>query len=373
MWMNSSNNAMHGVQFMGIINALKTGNPTLDMLVAMIVPVLLSKIFQEMSRRDIWTLFGKKPAKKNPYQHSRSIVYRSTQAVSGAQINLDQDSQNLFLIQAVRLFAHKHCDIDLDNATMELTSMGRTSSAQQRAVNRACNTPQNSTAALLQSCKIVERPVERKWHHVGRFDGHSVRMWMSDSINANNKKSRSGGEDESSGSSNSVRCIEIRLEATGPSAINAFVQTAYDWFLKGIEQMEDTSRYYYDLRTFDGSSRPSYVRYTLGNDKTFESLFSHDISTTLLKIVDQFQEKTGKFAIKGFPHKIGILLHGPAGTGKTSLISEFLSRRLPSVDHILLHYSVSHFVFVLLCFSRGFVSLHESTHCQCSSRSHHVQ
>lgn len=29
---------------------------------------------------------------------------------------------------------------------------------------------------------------------------------------------------------------------------------------------------------------------------------------------------TGKYAIKGFPHKLGLLLHGPPGTGKTSLI-----------------------------------------------------
>ena len=29
---------------------------------------------------------------------------------------------------------------------------------------------------------------------------------------------------------------------------------------------------------------------------------------------------TGKYAIKGYPHKLGLLLHGPPGTGKTSLI-----------------------------------------------------
>ncbi|CAN0353150.1 unnamed protein product, partial [Laminaria digitata] len=28
----------------------------------------------------------------------------------------------------------------------------------------------------------------------------------------------------------------------------------------------------------------------------------------------------GKYAIKGYPHKLGLLLHGPPGTGKTSLI-----------------------------------------------------
>ena len=32
------------------------------------------------------------------------------------------------------------------------------------------------------------------------------------------------------------------------------------------------------------------------------------------------RDKSGKYAIQGFPHKLGLLLHGPPGTGKTSLI-----------------------------------------------------
>ena len=30
--------------------------------------------------------------------------------------------------------------------------------------------------------------------------------------------------------------------------------------------------------------------------------------------------KSGKYAVQGYPHKLGLLLHGPPGTGKTSLI-----------------------------------------------------
>ncbi|CAN0350102.1 unnamed protein product, partial [Laminaria digitata] len=35
--------------------------------------------------------------------------------------------------------------------------------------------------------------------------------------------------------------------------------------------------------------------------------------------IDNWQH-IGKYAIRGYPHKLGLLLHGPPGTGKTSLI-----------------------------------------------------
>ena len=112
----------------------------------------------------------------------------------------------------------------------------------------------------------------------------------------------------------------------------------------------------------EGSSTPSavYKRYKLSEEKTFASLF-HPEKDSILRLVglggtkgkgcrrgcrahasvrrfspgelsaartsplcsrqvDQFLNKTGKFAIPGYPQKLGFLLWGPPGTGKTSLI-----------------------------------------------------
>ncbi|GMF38075.1 unnamed protein product [Phytophthora lilii] len=62
-----------------------------------------------------------------------------------------------------------------------------------------------------------------------------------------------------------------------------------------------------------------YKRYALSGEKSFKNLFFAE-KTQLLQLLDSFMARSGKFAIKGFPYKLGLLLHGPPGTGKTSLI-----------------------------------------------------
>ena len=60
-------------------------------------------------------------------------------------------------------------------------------------------------------------------------------------------------------------------------------------------------------------------RYALSDEKTFASLF-HPDKEAILRLIDAFVRKDGKYAIPGYGHKLGLLLHGPPGTGKTSLI-----------------------------------------------------
>jgi len=66
-------------------------------------------------------------------------------------------------------------------------------------------------------------------------------------------------------------------------------------------------------------SQRKMKKYVLSEEKTFASLFFPEKDSVLL-LLDDFLQRRGKFAIPGFPNKLGLLLHGPPGTGKTSLI-----------------------------------------------------
>ncbi|KAG2490388.1 hypothetical protein HYH03_011189 [Edaphochlamys debaryana] len=127
----------------------------------------------------------------------------------------------------------------------------------------------------------------------------------------------------------------FELESDEPDAgerIQRFLDEALETYRKQQSARVDPARYLYMpmLSGFrlpasggdgEASSTPSavYKRYKLSEEKTFASFF-HPDKDSVLRLVDQFLGKSGKFAIPGYPQKLGFLLYGPPGTGKTSLI-----------------------------------------------------
>merc|ERR1719502_1789754 len=100
------------------------------------------------------------------------------------------------------------------------------------------------------------------------------------------------------------------------------------WYKRELLAMRDDRRYLYSLiqtEKFSVSSSDKgddglkYKRYALSDHKTFDSLFFPG-KEDFLALLSDFRECTGKFGVPGFPHKLGVMLHGPPGTGKTSLI-----------------------------------------------------
>lgn len=136
---------------------------------------------------------------------------------------------------------------------------------------------------------------------------------------------------EGSGSRSSrVTVVNFTLRSTsrgvGPKQLNAFIDKCVDLYNEELRSKIDSSRYFFTpiisaAASSDDKSKSGmlYKKYKLSESRSFASFF-HPEKEQILGLVDQFAAKTGKFAIPGYPLKLGFLLHGPPGTGKTSFI-----------------------------------------------------
>ena len=121
---------------------------------------------------------------------------------------------------------------------------------------------------------------------------------------------------------------------TGPKRINMFIDECLDVYNAEVRAKIDASRYMFTptltpppsgdgdkakAAAASGATTMLYKKYKLSEQRSFSSFF-HPEKASILSLVDQFTNKTGKFAIQGYPQKLGFLLHGPPGTGKTSFI-----------------------------------------------------
>ena len=326
---------MHSAQFMGLINALRTGDPVVDMVLAFALPLILQQLLvrlpPELQRVWKWMF---RPRDPPVVEYKRNIVYRTAETTNGSVVHRSDDNTfNLYLLRAIHLYVHRHCQLRrLDDAHLDLTMLvsdkdNNNGSRSGRITNGNANSP--SVADMLRTCSMMEKPLENVWLSVGG----NVDIMICDSQVSNRGSKNSGGGgghnqhhgQDGGGNSNNDNCRrqEIRLRSyTSVDCIHNFVQTAFQWYVDEIRAAENKDRFMLDVLTdvrMRGNNPPQYEAYKLGSDKTFDTLFNHKCHQ-LLTVVDHFQNKTSKYAIKGYPHKLGILLTGMPGTGKTSLI-----------------------------------------------------
>merc|ERR1719231_519861 len=149
-----------------------------------------------------------------------------------------------------------------------------------------------------------------------------------------NVSNNSENNNYSNASTREMVVYELKCSERGAGKkIDALIKTAVDWYKTELKASRDDARYLYTMNVQErfsfgnyntdkdngDSDATKYKRYKLSDHKTFESLFFPE-KAGLLQLLDDFQKKSGKYGVSGYPHKLGLLLHGPPGTGKTSLI-----------------------------------------------------
>ena len=280
---------------LGMLNAFKTGNTILDGLFIILLPTIMGYISQLA-----YMIFGKinQSAKKlsNQDYYIQKIDY-----------NISINNNNFHLYTAICMYTNS-LNLDIKYADIETIV-----NSNQDGMPRSYITEYKNSS--IEQIKLLYKPSIKNWI-VATSDIEL--MFEQNTKNQEQYPNRNG-----SGVAISYIIYSISIRSKTLKNIQDFINNAINYYKNEMQNEKDNKRYLYlpkyGSTDYKFETKLMFDSHLLSDSKTFDSLFIPD-KTNLIELLTNFQNHTGKYAISGVKQQLGLLLHGPSGTGKTSLI-----------------------------------------------------
>ncbi|CAG9573960.1 conserved hypothetical protein [Leishmania major strain Friedlin] len=101
--------------------------------------------------------------------------------------------------------------------------------------------------------------------------------------------------------------------------LDEFVRRALEVFAEGAPGKEDDALRWFFAYGGKSDDRVFFNQYVLRSNKGFDTLFFPQRDATLT-LINQFMQRRGRFAVEGFPQRLGFLVYGPPGTGRHAFV-----------------------------------------------------
>ena len=339
-----------GVQF-GLMNSLgrlSGDNPFISLLLCALVPILLAELprWSKALHRQLESYWS-----RGSQYYTRRIVFHSgdNMQVSIPHYMRREDDlpneetsteRNNILQKAIRLYINREKEkLKIRDAEIYLlsSSTGGKGSAKSRSYSwDSDDGPEfkemgemDASLKRLLGYNVTKGPREGDYLLVD--EERQIEFMYSTETELLPDESEKGGK--GGGRQRTARTTTFVLRSSGVDAekkVDAFIEEALACYKRSKASTVDKRRYFFMPQLngqggddgWKGKGRGTatrYKKYLLSEHKSFNSLYFPE-KVQILQSLDDFMQKKGKFAIEGFPNKLGLLLHGPPGTGKTSLI-----------------------------------------------------
>ena len=188
---------LEGIQTVGVVNSLKTGNMMIDMAIAMVIPVVLGNTLNGVSKAQTYLSevdFQRFFREKKDY-HERRIRHSTVQTAYSTTDLGGGDSQNEVLIKAIQLYLDAKGILKLKNAELELRQVGQDDSRSNNYYYYHDNQNTTTLADTLSKYKVIKKPLKNKWLTLGKHgkgkDRYEVELMVHEQKEDINNKSES--------------------------------------------------------------------------------------------------------------------------------------------------------------------------------------
>lgn len=333
----------------GLNHYLRTGNAILDMIVASTVPFLFAYINKFGYDRLMGFINYIHAICRPKYVTTEiiSVVDRLGYGVNVQGVGY-RDSYTVMIIRAVLMYLTDYKGMDGDTR-LELIPM------DGELKNRM------SLSERLVSYQFCNLPVENKWSKVDDVEIRFLQEAVTTPTENLSRPTEVGFK------------TKMQIRGRSREIIDAFVAKVYKRYIDRVSDTEDRdARYLYtlepgthqaDTRSHSTSSNSKNGirarRYRMSLKKSFDTIFFPK-KNELLSVVDAFMNKTGVYSIDGYAHKLGIMLYGEPGTGKTSVIKALAKYTNRHIVMVSLHQIKTNSQLIDLMFNPTFVLLNEN-------------